>query len=138
MIMLHKQIAPQRAATRDAHLSLEINLRDIFLHFPESFAEPVANVVLRCPLDEWPVFVVKVSLLEKIKMLEASAGPAHEQTIISELRPQRDVVQLGIVAYELLGGKPGGFAPLATVSENGNEVLRKSLTPDRSFSTADE
>jgi serine/threonine protein kinase/formylglycine-generating enzyme required for sulfatase activity len=138
LLMLLAQIAPAVDAAREAHLSVEMKLRDIFLHFPESFVEPVANVVLRCPLDEWPSFVVKVSLLEKIKMLEASAGPAHEQTIISELRPQRDVVQLGIVAYELLGGKPGGFAPLATVSENGNEVLRKCLTPDHSFSTAAE
>ena len=47
-------------------------------------------------------------------------------------------MRLGIVAYELLGGKPGGFAPLANVSEKGNEVLRKCLTPDRSFSTAAE
>ena len=138
LLMLLEQIAPAVDAAREAHLSVEMKLRDIFLHFPESFAEPVANVVLRCPLDEWPVFVVKVSLLEKIKTLEASAGPAHEQTIISEVRSQRDVVQLGIVAYELLGGKPGGFAPLATVSEKGNEVLRKCLTPDRSFSTAAE
>src|SRR5205823_1768836 len=43
-----------------------------------------------------------------------------------------------ILAYELLGGKAGSFAPLANVSEKGNEVLRKCLTPDRSFSTAAE
>ena len=138
MLMLLQQIAPAVDAAREANLSLEMKLRDIFLHFPESFAEPVANVVLRCPLDEWPAFVVKMSLLEKVKGLEASAGAVQEQTIISDLKPQRDVVQLGILAYELLGGKPGGFAPLATVSEKGNEVLRKCLTPDRSFSTAAE
>ena len=138
MLMLLKQIAPTVDTAREAHLSLEINLRDIFLHFPESFAEPVANIVLRCPLDEWPAFVVKMSLLEKIRGLEASAGPAEEQTIISDLQPQRDVVQLGILAYELLGGKAGSFAPLAIVSEQGNQVLKKCLTPDRSFSTAME
>ena len=138
MLMLLQQIAPAVDAAREAHLSLEMKLPDIFLHFPESFAEPLANIVLRCPLDEWPAFVVKMSLLEKIKGLEASAGPVEEQTIISDLKPQRDVVRLGIVAYELLGGKPGGFAPLANVSEKGNEVLRKCLTPDRSFSTAAE
>jgi hypothetical protein len=62
----------------------------------------------------------------------------EEQTIISDLKPQRDVVQLGIVADELLGGKPDGFEPLVNVPEKGNEVLRKCLTPDRSFSTAAE
>ena len=73
MLMLLQQIAPAVDAAREANLSVEIKLRDIFLHFPESFAEPVANIVLRCPLDEWPTFVVKMSLLEKIKGLEASA-----------------------------------------------------------------
>jgi serine/threonine protein kinase len=138
MLMLLKQIAPAVDAAREGHLNPEMNLRDIFLHFPESFAEPVANIVLRCPLDEWPAFVVKLSLLGRIKELEASSGSALEQTVISDLKPQRDVVQLGILAYELLGGKPGSFAPLANVSEKGNEVLRKCLTPDRSFSTAAE
>jgi serine/threonine protein kinase len=138
MLLLLKQVAPAVDAAREANLSLEMKLRDIFLHFPESFAEPVANIVLRCPLDEWPTFVVKMSVLEKVKGLEASAGSAQEQTVIFDLKPQRDVVQLGIVAYELLGGKPGGFAPLSTVSERGNEILRKCLTPDRSYSTAAE
>ena len=78
MLMLLQQVAPAVDAAREAHLSLEMNLRDIFLHFPESFAEPLANIVLRCPLDEWPVFVVKMSLLEKVKELEASAGPVEE------------------------------------------------------------
>ena len=138
MLMLLQQIAPAVDATREAHLSPEMKLRDIYLHFPESFAEPVAGIVLRCPLDEWPTFVVKMSLLEKIKGLEACAVPLEEQTIISDVKPQRDVVQLGILTYELLGGKPGGFSPLANVSEKGNEVLRQCLTPDRSFSTAAE
>src|SRR6202022_4691325 len=82
MLLLLQQIAPAVDAAREAQLILEMKLRDIFLHFPESFAEPVANIVLRCPLDEWPAFVVKISLLEKIKTLEASAAPAQEQTIV--------------------------------------------------------
>ena len=138
MLMLLQQVAPAVDAAREANLSLEIKLRDIFLHFPESFAEPVANIVLQCPLDEWPTFIVKMSALDKVKGLEASAGAAQEQTIIFDLKPQRDVVQLGIVAYELLGGKPGGFTPLSTVSEKGNEILRKCLIPERGFSTAAE
>jgi serine/threonine protein kinase len=138
MLMLLQQIAPAVDAAREAHLSPEMKLRDIYLHFPESFAEPVAGIVLRCPLDEWPTFIVKMSLLEKIKGLDASALPLEEQTIISDVKPQRDVVQLGILTYELLGGKPGGFSPLANVSEKGNEILRQCLTPDRSFSSAAE
>ncbi len=63
MLMLLKQIAPAVDAAREANLRLEMNLRNILVHFPESFTEPAANVVLRCPLDEWPAFVVKMSLL---------------------------------------------------------------------------
>ena len=136
MLMLLKQIAPAVDAARELNQRLEMNLRNILVHFPESFAEPAANVVLRCPLDEWPTFVIKMSLLAKAKELEALARSAEQQTIVSEAKPQRDVVQLGILAYELLGGKRGGFAPLANVSEEGNEILRKCLTPDRSFSSA--
>ena len=136
MLMLLKQIAPAVDAARESNLRLEMNLRNILVHFPESFAEPAANVVLRCPLDEWPTFVIKMSLLAKAKELEALARSAEQQTIVSDAKPQRDVVQLGILAYELLGGKRGGFAPLANVSEEGNEILRKCLTPDRSFSSA--
>jgi serine/threonine protein kinase/formylglycine-generating enzyme required for sulfatase activity len=138
MLMLLKQIAPTVDAAREANLKLEMSLRNILVHFPESFTEPAANVVLRCPLDEWPAFVVKMSLLAKVKEVEASAGLGEQQTIVSDAKPQRDVVQLGILAYELLGGKRGGFAPLANVSEEGNEILRKCLTPDRSFSSARE
>jgi serine/threonine protein kinase/formylglycine-generating enzyme required for sulfatase activity len=138
MLMLLKQIAPAVDAAREANLKLEMSLRNILVHFPESFTEPAANVVLRCPLDEWPAFVVKMSLLAKVKEVEASAGLGEQQTIVSDAKPQRDVVQLGILAYELLGGKRGGFAPLANVSEEGNEILRKCLTPDRGFSSARE
>jgi serine/threonine protein kinase/formylglycine-generating enzyme required for sulfatase activity len=135
-LMLLKQIAPAVDAARKANLKLEMNLRNILVHFPESFAEPAANVVLRCPLDEWPAFVVKMSLLAKVKEFEASAGSVEQQTIVSDAKPQRDVVQLGILVYELLGGKRGGFTPLANVSEEGNEILRKCLTPDRSYLSA--
>ncbi|MBV8378379.1 MAG: protein kinase, partial [Verrucomicrobia bacterium] len=138
MLLLLQQTAPAVDAAREAQLTVEMKLREIFLHFPESFAEPVPNVLLRCPLDEWPSFVIKMNPLGKIRALESSAIPVEEQTIVSELKPQRDVVQLGILTYELLGGKAGGFAPLASVSEQGNEVLRKCLTPDSGFSTAAE
>ncbi len=50
MLMLLQQIAPAVDAARELNLRLEMNLRNILVHFPESFAEPAANVVLRCPL----------------------------------------------------------------------------------------
>jgi serine/threonine protein kinase len=139
LLFLLKQIAPAVDAARHRGLKLEINLRDILIHFPDSFIDPASsNLLLRCPLDEWPGFIVKLCLLGEIKELEAFSEGAEERTMISSIKPQQDVVQLGILVYELLGGKPGGFAPLSNVSEEGNEVLRKCLTPGRSYSTARE
>jgi serine/threonine protein kinase/formylglycine-generating enzyme required for sulfatase activity len=139
LLFLLKQIAAAVDAARQWGMNVEMNLRDILIHFPDSFVDPAAsNVLLRCPLDEWPAFVVKLSLLGEIKEIEAAAEGAEERTLISNEKPQQGVVQLGILVYELLGGKPGGFAPLANVSEKGNEILRKCLTPGRSFSTAAE
>jgi serine/threonine protein kinase len=139
LLFLLKQIASAVDAARQWGMKVELNLRDILIHFPDSFVDPAAsNVLLRCPLDEWPAFVVKLSLLGEIKEIEAAAEGAEERTMISGAKPQQDVVQLGILVYELLGGKPGGFAPIANVSEKGNEILRRCLTPGRSFSTAAE
>jgi serine/threonine protein kinase len=126
-LLLLRQMAPAVDAAREAHLRLAMNLRDIFVHFPESFAEPASNVVLHCPLDEWPAFVVKMSLLGNLKELERSTKLAGEGTIALDAEPQRDVVQLGVLACELLGGKRGGLAPLTNVSEKGNEILRDCI-----------
>jgi serine/threonine protein kinase/formylglycine-generating enzyme required for sulfatase activity len=139
LLFLLKQIASAVDAARRWGVKLEMNLRDILIHFPDSFIDLAAsNLLLRCPLDEWPAFVVKMSLLGEIKELEAASEGFEGRTMISGVRAQQDVVQLGILVYELLGGKPGGFTPLANVSEEGNEILRKCLTPGRSFSTATE
>jgi serine/threonine protein kinase/formylglycine-generating enzyme required for sulfatase activity len=139
LLFLLKQIASAVDAARRWEIKLEMNLRDIFIHFPDSLIDLAAsNLLLRCPLDEWPAFVVKMSLLGEIKELEAASEGLEGRTMISGVRVQQDVVQLGILVYELLGGKPGGFTPLAHVSEEGNEILRNCLTPERSFSSATE
>jgi serine/threonine protein kinase/formylglycine-generating enzyme required for sulfatase activity len=132
--MLLKQIAPAVDRARAAKLTLEMNLRDIFVHFPEGFAEPAADVVLHCPLDEWPAFVVKLDALGKAKELEASATWIGERPPVGD-QTHHDVIQLGIVTYELLGGTAGGFTPLSNLSEEGNRILRQCLTPGRSYPT---
>jgi serine/threonine protein kinase/formylglycine-generating enzyme required for sulfatase activity len=133
--LLLQQIAPAVDKARAAKLTLEMNLRDIFVHFPEGFAEPAADVVLHCPLDEWPAFVVKLDALGKAKELEASATWIGERPPIGGQAQHHDVIQLGIVTYELLGGTAGGFTPLSNLSEEGNRILRQCLTPGRSYPT---
>jgi serine/threonine protein kinase len=133
--MLLKQIAPAVDEARAANLPLEMNLRDILVHFPEGFAAPSADVVLHCPLDEWPAFVVKLDALGKAKELESSATSFGARPLISNQTQHHDIIQLGIMTYELLGGTAGSFTPLATLSEDGNRVLRQCLTPGRSYPT---
>ncbi len=133
--MLLKQIAPAVDEARAADLMLEMSLRDIFVHFPEGFAALSADVVLHCPLDEWPAFVVKLDALGKAKELEASATWFGERPLIGNQTLHHDIIQLGIVTYELLGGTAGTFTPLATLSEDGNRILRQCLTPGRSYPT---
>jgi len=71
LLFLLEQIASAVDAARRWEVKLEMNLRDILIHFPDSFIDLAAsNLLLRCPLDEWPAFVVKMSLLGEIKELE--------------------------------------------------------------------
>jgi len=135
--LLLEQIAPAVDAALAANLWLEMDLRQIMVHFPEGFGEPSEDLILRCPLDEWPAFVVKMEAL----------GRAHEPDdtvtggspgIGGGSRNEQAVIWVGLLVYEILGGKPGGFTPLANASEDENRVLRRCLTPGQSFKTAIE
>jgi len=135
--LLLEQIAPAVDAALAANLWLEMDLRQIMVHFPEGFGEPSEDLILRCPLDEWPAFVVKMEAL----------GRAHEpdDTVTGDApgigggsRNEQAVIWVGLLVYEILGGKPGGFTPLANASEDENRVLRRCLTPGQSFKTAIE
>jgi serine/threonine protein kinase/formylglycine-generating enzyme required for sulfatase activity len=135
--LLLEQIAPAVDAALAADLWLEMDLRQIMIHFPEGFGEPSEELILRCPLDEWPAFVVKMEAL----------GRAHEPSdtvtggtpgIGGTSRNEQAVIWVGLLVYEILGGKPGGLTPLANASEDENRVLRRCLTPGQTFKTAME
>jgi serine/threonine protein kinase len=135
--LLLKQIAPAVDAALTANLRLEMNLRQIMVHFPDGFGEPSEDLVLRCPLDEWPAFVVKMDALGQAhEPGDTAAGT--EPGIGGASRNEQGVIRVGLLVYELLGGKPGGFTPLANASEDENRVLRQCLTPGQSFTTAVE
>jgi serine/threonine protein kinase len=136
--MLLKQIAPAVDRALAAHLKLEMNLRDVMIHFPDGFGEAAEDVVLRCPLAEWPAFVVKLNALGKARAAGDTFSGSHFQTGKGDSPVERAVIGLGILAYELLGGRPGRFAPLASASEDENRVLRRCLTPGTSFASASE
>ncbi|MEP6668212.1 MAG: SUMF1/EgtB/PvdO family nonheme iron enzyme [Chthoniobacter sp.] len=133
------QIAPAIDAARDIGVRLALELRDVLIHFPEGFSESDEQLVLRCPIAEWPVFVVKLDPLgglDEIDELSASA----ERTMVGArdaCRPMA-IAQLAAIAYDLLGGKPGASGPLANVSEEGNAVLRRALSGRDHFSSAQD
>jgi len=136
-LTLLEQIAPAVDTARDLGLRLALNLRDIFIHFPEGFEEPNEQVMLRCPLAEWPVFVVKLDPLGGLDELEAPNADC-ERTMVRKGEASRPeiIAQVAALTYELLGAKPGTTAPLANLSEEGNETLRRALTGRDHFSSA--
>lgn len=138
-LSLLSQIAPAVDAARDLGVCLALELRDVLIHFPEGFEEPDEQVILRCPIAEWPVFVVKLDPLgglDEIDELSASA----ERTMVGArdcVRPKA-IAQLASIAYELLGGKAGASGPLANVSEEGNLILRSALSGHDHFTSAQD
>jgi serine/threonine protein kinase/formylglycine-generating enzyme required for sulfatase activity len=135
--LLLKQMAPVIDAAQDRGLDLEMNLHDIMIHFPDGFGQAESDLALRCPLDEWPPFVVKLDALGKAHEPGDTATGDRQKTG-QRSGAEQEVIQLGLLVYELAGGKPGGFTPLTTASEDDNRVLRRCLTPGQSFSTATE
>src|SRR5260221_11567049 len=61
-----------------------------------------------------------------------------EPEIVEASRVEQGVIRVGLLVYELLGGKPGAVTPLPNASEDENRVLRRCLTPSQSFATAVE
>src|SRR6201997_1982247 len=122
---------------RAANLWLEMDLRQIMVHFPEGFGEPSGDLVLRCPLDEWPAFVVKMDALGRAHA-PGDTATGSETEMVGTARIEQGVIRVGLLVYELLGGRPGGFTPLPNASEDENRVLRRNLTPGQSFTTATE
>ena len=150
----------QQAATGVDHAlglglgGLEFGLHQVFLHFPQPVEK---DTLLRAPLAGWPAFVVKLYPLGFKGDLATSQTWAGAQTVVAgaagaksegvDVR-QRYIQSLAALGYELLGGTLSPVAlgtaavprytPLATLSEEGNEVLRRALDPARSFASAQE
>ncbi|MBV9488202.1 MAG: SUMF1/EgtB/PvdO family nonheme iron enzyme [Verrucomicrobia bacterium] len=135
-LLLLKQIAPAVDQGSAAKLRLDLNLKDIVLHFPAGPREPVtADVLMGCSLAEWPAFVVKLNALGEINALDPGATSRGER-MASFSEKQPSVVSLGILTYAVLGGKAGGFVPLSGLTAAGNEVIRRCLTSAHRFATA--
>lgn len=155
-LLLLKQSASGADAALAAGLKrVEFALHQILLHFGQSIDR---DRLLRTPLSAWPAFTVKLNPLGITRELSASETWAGAQTMVqgaasssgdADARP-RYVQALGAVAYELLGGTLSPmvlasgsktsvrYSPLSTLSEQGNEVLKKALDPVKTFPSAEE
>jgi serine/threonine protein kinase/TPR repeat protein len=156
------KLLEQAAEGADQALSLGLNnlefgLHQLYIHFPQQVEK---EKLLRVPLSTWPAFELKLYPLGATRDLAASQTWAGGQTMVgssanqsagggAEARAQY-VRALGAVVYEILGGAlsplalrgAGGptarYTPVSTLSEEGNEVLRRALDPARSFPSARE
>lgn len=136
LLLGHLAGAVDRA--RELQIKIEMSARSVFVHFPDGTGDTATNVMLRCPLDEWPTFVVKVDPIGGWMEGGEPTPWGVQATIGTKRDADGDVAQLGALVYELLGGKAGQFTPLASLSEEGNAVLRRSLETFRAFATATE
>jgi serine/threonine protein kinase/TPR repeat protein len=137
---------------------LDFALHQIVLHLPDAAPSPS---LLDKPLTTWPEFVLKLNPLGITRELSLSETWTGEQTIVGDLPAGREmpatnvvsryVQSLAAVVYESLGGTispllAGGidgaeaprYVPLAALTEEGNEALRRALDLKRSFSSAQE
>ncbi len=137
---------------------LDFSLHQIAIHFPGG--QPPA---LTTPLSDWPEFVLKLDPLCITRELSMSETWAGGQTIVGGIATaqQREsgaqniatkyIQSLSAVVYELLGGtlSPlmlGGigaqpvprYVPLATLTEEANEVVKRALNPAQSYSSAQD
>ena len=148
----------QAAAGVDHALSLglrglDFGLHQIRFHFARAI---VKEKLLRAPLSAWPSYKLKLYALgatRDITSLNTRAGDptfvadADLTTVAADARTEYVQALAGVI-YEVLGGtisplilrRPGGptarYIPLSTLSEEGNEALRRALDPARSFPSA--
>ncbi len=136
-LTLLEQIAPTVDSARDLGVRLALDLRQVFLHFPEGFEDLDEQVMLRCPLAEWPSFIVKLDPLGGVDELNASDADCGRTMVRkSETSRQAAIAQVASLTYDLLGGKPGASGPLANVSEEGNATLRRAMVGRDQFPSA--
>jgi serine/threonine protein kinase/TPR repeat protein len=141
---------------------LDLALHQVVLHFPGVPDEVEREKLPGQPLGAWPEFFVKINPLGVARDLATSETWAGGQTLVEGLAAAaqsvaatglaaRYVQSLGAIVYELLGGtlspvlagaghgQPAPrYVPLANLSEEGNEALKRAMDPTRSFASAGE
>ena len=133
------QLVSQLAAAVDAAASFglkpDISLAGVFVQFPEGLEASSTEVLLNCPVDEWPAWLVKIHVVAGAHELDPSATVATSQTVSSDEKSAA-VSRLAALTYGLLGGDPKNFIPLAKLDWETTSVLRRGLSVNHGFSSA--
>lgn len=151
LLLLRHAAAGADAALAAGLRRVDFALHQVAIHFAQAIDR---EKLMRTPLLMWPPFTAKLNPLGITRELAASDTWAGAQTMVQGVAASegtdvraRYVHALGAIAYELLGGTlnplvaqsgAGHYTPLATLSEEGNEVLKRALDTSRSFASAGE
>ena len=146
------QVLEQLAAGVDYAAAHEVPQLDLSLHailitFPSADSPP--EEIVRSAPAQWPSFQLKLNPLSLKRAASFSETWAGGQTMLGQPGQTARASETGTSAarglpaltYELLGGAlktiGGGagsgatrYTPLASLTEEGNEVLRQALDPD--------
>jgi serine/threonine protein kinase/ActR/RegA family two-component response regulator len=126
---------------------LTLSLRETHVHFSDTASVPSETMLLQRPVAEWPTFNVRLQPLAGVRGPTTDETWGGDRTVVGGVLPRppgpedfkcKYLRELSALTYELLGGSKFGdrYVPLAAVSEEGNEVLRRGLTSPGSFATA--
>jgi serine/threonine protein kinase len=129
------QIAAAVDAASNVGLKPDISLAGVFVQFPEGLEASSTDVLLNCPVDEWPAWLAKIHVVACAHELDPLATVVAGQTLSSDSKSLM-VSRVAALAYGLLGGDPKNFIPLARLDWETTALLRRGLSPDHSFLSA--
>ena len=155
LILLKQAAAGVDQATLSGLGTLDISLAQMHLHFPGGEER---QLLFQTPVYEWPPILLKLNPLSVAEETSLGATWQGGQTMSGETGSQAisgergttptGVQSLASIVHELLGGAsttrlPGApvqqrYTPLATLSEEGNEILKRAMEQPAAFASARE
>ena len=135
-------------AIRTGLKQVSLSLSETLVHFPDTQNVPSQTLLIERPVADWPGFHVRLQPLAGVRGPMPDETWGGDQTVVGGVLPRpsaaddlhgRYLRELGTLTYELLGGTRrfgDRYVPLAAITEEGNEVLRRALMSPESFATA--
>jgi serine/threonine protein kinase/formylglycine-generating enzyme required for sulfatase activity len=137
VLLLLRELATAADVAAGQGIRPDLSLAGVFVQFPEGITPSSTEVLLSCPVDEWPAWRAKVHIVAGTGELDPLATVVTAQ---GEASSGKSVImnRLAALAYSLLGGDPRNFIPLAKLNWETMAVLRRGLSSDHGFASAGE